>query len=133
MTYLWLGEGLGGRKRPEAARSEAEPSEDRRSDPARGGNGALRDPAFRALADAQGSPEFERDLALLLEQAGRAATAMMCAEADWKRCHRQILADVLLARGCEVLHLRRDTAPQPHVLSAAARVANGRVSYPSLL
>jgi uncharacterized protein (DUF488 family) len=133
MTYLWLGEGLGGRKRPEAARSEAKPSEDQRIDQARGCNRALREPAFRALADAQGSHEFERDLALLLAQAGNSATAMLCAEADWKHCHRQILADVLVARGCEVLHLRRNVAPEPHVLSEAARVTAGRVSYPSLL
>jgi uncharacterized protein (DUF488 family) len=120
VTYLWLGEGLGGRLAPSVEEAQSQ-------------NRALRDPAFRALADAQGTPEFERDLALLLEQAGRAATAMLCAEADWRACHRQILADVLVARGCEVLHLRRGVAPEPHALSGAARVAEGRVSYPSLM
>jgi uncharacterized protein (DUF488 family) len=120
MTYLWLGEGLGGRLEPTLGEAQSE-------------NRALREPAFRALADAQGSPEFERDFALLLAQAARSPTAMLCAEADWRSCHRQILADVLVARGCEVLHLRRNVAPEPHVLSEAARVTAGRVSYPSLL
>ena len=120
MTYLWLGEGLGGRLEPGLDEASSE-------------NRALREPAFRALADAQGSAEFERDLAQLLAQAARSATAMLCAEADWRACHRQILADVLVARGCEVLHLRRGRAPELHALSQAARVADGRVTYPALL
>ena len=29
----------------------------------------------------------------------------MCAEAAWWRCHRRVLADVLVTRGWEVRHL----------------------------
>ena len=120
ITYLWLGEGLGGRREPRLAEEGS-------------ANRALRDPALRAFADAQGEPEFERDLAALLAQAAQAPTAVMCAEGDWRACHRRILADVLRARGCQVFHLRRGAAPEPHALSPAARVDGERVSYPSLL
>jgi len=120
VTYLWLGDGLGGRMQPGR-------------DDARSPSRALRDPALRAFADAQGTPAFERDLALLLEQARCAPTAVMCAEGNWRACHRQILCDVLVARGCEVVHLRRGVAPEPHALSPAARVEGERVTYPVLL
>jgi uncharacterized protein (DUF488 family) len=57
----------------------------------------------------------------------------MCAERDWRACHRRILADVLVARGWQVLHLRPAADPEPHVLSASARVEAGRVTYPTLV
>jgi uncharacterized protein (DUF488 family) len=120
VTYLWVGEGLGGRLEPKQPEAQSP-------------NRALRDPALRAYADSQGSPAFERELALLIEQAVRAPTAVMCAERDWRACHRRILADVLVARGWQVLHLRPAADPEPHVLSASARVEAGRVTYPTLV
>ena len=32
-------------------------------------------------------------------------TAVMCAEAVWWRCHRQLVADALVARGIAVRHI----------------------------
>ena len=120
MTYRWLGDGLGGRLQPTGAR-DASP------------NRALRSASLRAYADAQETPTFQRDLAALLELAARAPTAVMCAERDWRQCHRQILADVLVARGVEVVHVSPAAEPQHHALSPHARVEEGRLSYPSLL
>lgn len=120
VAYHWLGEGLGGRLEPRIA-LECSP------------NRALRDPALRAYADAQDAPAFERDLEALLDLAARAPTAVLCAERDWRRCHRQILADLLVARGCEVVHLAPGAQPEPHRLADAARVEAGRVSYRTLV
>jgi uncharacterized protein (DUF488 family) len=41
--------------------------------------------------------------------------AVMCAEAQWRRCHRAQLADALAARGWQVVHLgpRGETEPHP--------------------
>ncbi|HVN37015.1 MAG TPA: DUF488 family protein [Myxococcota bacterium] len=96
-------------------------------------NAALADPSLRAYADAQSEPTFARDLEALLALAARAPTVVMCAERDWRHCHRQILADLLVARGWEVFHLAPDAAPEPHRLAETARVEGGTVSYPSLL
>jgi uncharacterized protein (DUF488 family) len=120
ITYRWLGDGLGGRLEPTRAR-DASP------------NRALRSAPLRAYADAQNTPAFQRDLAALLELASGAPTAVMCAERDWRQCHRQILADVLVARGIEVVHVSPVAASQPHALSPHARVEGERVSYPGLL
>jgi uncharacterized protein (DUF488 family) len=64
---------------------------------------------------------------------GTPPTAIMCAEAVWWRCHRQLLADALVARGVEVRHLTsRSTAP-PHTLTDFALVEAERVSYRRLI
>jgi uncharacterized protein (DUF488 family) len=55
----------------------------------------------------------------------------MCAEADWRRCHRQLVADALLARGWRPVHLLADGRREPHRLSPHAVVDAGRVSYPA--
>lgn len=120
VDYHWLGEGLGGRRLPAGS---AEASR----------NGALRDPALRAYADAFGTEAFARDLEVLTALARRTATALLCAERDWRRCHRQLLCDVLAARGFEVVHLWSEQRSEPHALHEWARIADGCVTYPALL
>jgi hypothetical protein len=64
---------------------------------------------------------------------GRRRTAIMCAEAVWWQCHRQLIADALVARGDEVRHIMGAGAAPTHKLTAFARVKDGRVSYPGLI
>ena len=78
------------------------------------------------------TPAFQEGVAALLEFATR-STAVMCAEAVWWQCHRQLLSDALVARGVAVRHILGLGAPKPHRLSEFARVVDGRVQYPGLL
>ena len=55
--------------------------------------------------------------------------AMMCAEAVWWKCHRQLIADALVAGGVEVRHISSATAAPLHTLTAFARVLDERVTY----
>jgi uncharacterized protein (DUF488 family) len=57
----------------------------------------------------------------------------MCAEAVWWRCHRQLTADALVARGVGVAHIMSAGAAPAHTLTDFARVANGAVTYPGLV
>ena len=63
----------------------------------------------------------------------QARVAIMCAEALWWRCHRQLVADALVARGIEVRHIASASSARSHTLTDFARVDAGRVSYPGLL
>jgi len=63
----------------------------------------------------------------------QARVAIMCAEALWWRCHRQLVADALVARGIEVRHIASASSAPLHTLTDFARVDAGRVSYPGLL
>jgi pentapeptide repeat protein len=60
-------------------------------------------------------------------------TAMMCAEAVWWRCHRQLTADALLARGVEVAHITGTGPASAHKLTEFARIFDGHVQYPGLV
>jgi uncharacterized protein (DUF488 family) len=93
-------------------------------------NTGWRNAAFRGYADYMEAADFEAALGDLLELAARGRTAIMCAEAVWWRCHRSLLADALLARGIEVLHILDEKAPQRHRLTPFGRVKGGRVTYP---
>jgi uncharacterized protein (DUF488 family) len=55
----------------------------------------------------------------------------MCAEAQWWRCHRRLIADALTVRGWRVLHLGLRAQPVEHELTPFAVVgAEGSLTYP---
>lgn len=89
---------------------------------------ALRNDSFRGYADHMETEEFERALDRLVRTSAEEAPAVMCSETLWWRCHRRMIADALLARGVEAVHLvggRRE----PHRLHPNARVLDGRLVY----
>ena len=97
-------------------------------------NGAWENPQFRGYADHMGSPQFHAAIDRLLDPPPTAnrqpPTAVMCAEAVPWRCHRNLLADELVRRGIEVLHILGAGKAQPHALNKMARLESGRVIYP---
>jgi uncharacterized protein (DUF488 family) len=96
-------------------------------------NTAWRHEGFRGYADHMQTDEFERALDELVALAAQQPTAIMCAEAVWWRCHRQLTADALVARGIEVRHITSASAAPPHTLTEFARATNGKVTYPGLV
>lgn len=90
---------------------------------------ALRSPGFRGYADYMGTEEFGAALGWLIESSRHTVTAIMCAESMWWRCHRRMVADALLVRGCPVEHLLPDGRRQAHVLHPAARVNGHAIVY----
>jgi uncharacterized protein (DUF488 family) len=113
IPYVHL-EGLGGRRRP----SPESP------------NGFWRNDAFRGYADHMASEEFAADFERLCALAREARVAVMCAEAPWWRCHRRLLADALVVRGFEVLHIDPRGGAEPHALTEQAVVEGARITYP---
>ena len=88
--------------------------------------------AFNGYADHLASAEFARGLERLLALAAARPTAVMCAEGDWRRCHRRLLADVLVARGlADVRHVAPDGTVAPHVVTEFAVVRDGVPRYPA--
>jgi uncharacterized protein (DUF488 family) len=78
---------------------------------------------FAAYAAHTRTPEFAAGLDDLLEQASGTATAMMCSESVWWRCHRRLVADVVVLQGRgEVEHLMHDGRRTGHPVSEGARV-----------
>jgi uncharacterized protein (DUF488 family) len=96
-------------------------------------NAGWRHSGFRGYADHMETPAFAAALERLIEWSAAGPTAIMCAEAVWWRCHRQLIADALIAGGHEVRHIMTTSSAPPHRLTAFARVDAGRVSYPGLI
>lgn len=95
-------------------------------------NGAWRSAAFRGYADYMGTAEFQAALDALEQEAMKAPTVIVCAEAVPWRCHRNLIADALVARGHQVVHLLSTDSARPHTLNAHARVQPDRtVVYPA--
>ena len=86
--------------------------------------------SFRAYADHMETAEFEESYTELLTLASDHSTALMCAEAVPWRCHRQLVADALVARGRQVIHILAPERSDDHVLNSSARVLpDGRLIY----
>ncbi len=93
-------------------------------------NRGLRNERFRAYADHMQTDEFASALTRLVDLASTRRCAVMCAEAVPWHCHRSLLANALVARGCRVLHIIDEDRAQEHRLHEEARAADGRVIYP---
>jgi uncharacterized protein (DUF488 family) len=96
-------------------------------------NGAWRVGGFRGYADHMQTPEFAGALEELLEFSAERRVAVMCAESKWWQCHRQLVADALVARGIEVRHILSAADPDRHQLTPFARVSGSTVLYPALI
>jgi len=94
-------------------------------------NGGWDHPAFRGYADHMAGEDFGAGLERL-QQIARARTAcIMCAEAQWWRCHRRLIADALVVRGWRVLHLGLGGVPAEHALTPFAVVGGDlQLTYP---
>jgi uncharacterized protein (DUF488 family) len=95
-------------------------------------NAGLRDEGFRGFADYMAGGFFEHALSELVITATGRRSAIMCAESLPWRCHRSLIADALVSRGVEVLHILGGQQKR-HNLNPIARVEDGNVSYPALL
>jgi len=96
-------------------------------------NTALRRDGFRGYADHMQTAEFRAGVGRLIGEASGSTTTVLCAEASPEHCHRSLLADALIARDVQVVHLLAQDPGQPHRLGALARIAGETVTYPGLL
>jgi uncharacterized protein (DUF488 family) len=93
-------------------------------------NLGIRNTGFRGYADYAGTTGFRDALDALIEWAGEAPTAILCAETLWWRCHRRMIADQLVARGGSVHHIFGDGSVEPHRLWDLARDTGEGLVYP---
>jgi uncharacterized protein (DUF488 family) len=83
----------------------------------------IRQPAFRSYAARMGTEAWQAALSSALAEP---APCFMCAETPWTKCHRRFIADLLVARGNDVLHLTPEGVG-PHRLGDDAEARGGRL------
>jgi uncharacterized protein (DUF488 family) len=69
-------------------------------------------------------PAWQEALAMALAEPD---PCFLCAERLWSKCHRRLIADLLHARGHEVIHLLEPGRSQPHLLWRIADARDGRL------
>jgi uncharacterized protein (DUF488 family) len=84
----------------------------------------IRVAAFRSYAARMGRPEWQEALGAALAEP---SPCFMCAETLWWRCHRRLIAELLVARGNEVVHLLAPGESQPHRLYDESEIRDGRL------
>lgn len=86
--------------------------------------------SFRGFADYMATPEFSEGLEALMKTASKRETAIMCAEAVPWRCHRSLIADVLIKKGWLVRDIMSRTSATKHRLTPFLKIKRGQLVYP---
>jgi uncharacterized protein (DUF488 family) len=94
-----------------AYRHEVELGGRRSGEPGEERFGCIRVAAFRSYAARMATPEWQQALAAALAEPD---PCFICAETLWWRCHRRLIAELLQARGHEVVHLLKPGHSEPH-------------------
>jgi uncharacterized protein (DUF488 family) len=84
----------------------------------------LRVAAFRSYAARMAAAEWQEALARSLEAE---RPCFLCAETLWWRCHRRLIAELLAARGHEVVHLLGPAERQAHRFYDESEVRSGKL------
>ena len=84
----------------------------------------IRVAAFRSYAARMGTDAWQEALA---RELAMPAPCFMCAETPWWRCHRRLIAELLTARGNDVVHLLGPGRREPHRLYDESEVREGRL------
>ena len=84
----------------------------------------LRAPAFRSYAARMRTAEWQESLE---RELAPPAHSFMCSETHWERCHRRLIAELLVARGREVVHLLGPGHRETHRLYDESEPRDGRL------
>jgi uncharacterized protein (DUF488 family) len=82
----------------------------------------IRVAAFRSYAARMGTDAWQHALDTALAEP---TPCFMCAETLWTRCHRRLIAELLVARGHKLVHLIRPGRREPHRLYDESEVRDG--------
>ena len=86
------------------------------------GERVLEHRSFHNYADYALSEPFQSGFTELRRLGHARHCAIMCAEAVWWRCHRRIIADYLIARGEDVLHILGANRIEPAHMTGAVNL-----------
>jgi uncharacterized protein (DUF488 family) len=73
--------------------------------------GGLREGGYEAYMETAG---FRQGIGKLIDLGRQRITAMLCAEKDYRQCHRRFIAGALAGEGVKVFHIVEPGLAEPH-------------------
>ena len=116
IRYVWEGDALGGRRHGVKSSRHT----------------ALKSEGFRAYADHMMTVAYREGLRRVVDLGLKARTAILCAERLPSHCHRNLIADSLVACGHRVAHLVGPNQTLTHELSPLARHSGDNLVYDAM-
>jgi uncharacterized protein (DUF488 family) len=90
---------------------------------------AISDETLRRYCAAMNTPGFTRSVEDLVGLMASAVTVVLCAERDFRRCHRLFLSDKLLVAGARVTHILDASTAEDHSLHPDLVVEEDKLYY----
>lgn len=87
--------------------------------------------SFRGYADYMQTLGFKKGLDKLEKISQKKRCALMCAEAVYWRCHRNLIADALVVKKWKVFHILSETTAKAHKRTSFLKIKKGILAYPS--
>lgn len=85
--------------------------------------------SFRGYADYMMTSDFRKGIKILLNQIKNKKGALMCAEALYWRCHRNLIADYLKSKQMRVVHIGSNGILTVHRYTKCANIRKGKLTY----
>jgi len=93
-------------------------------------NTGWRNASFRGYADYMATEEFQKNIENLLRLTENERVVLLCAEAVPWKCHRNLVADALTAKGFVVEHILSEAKTLPHTFTPWAKIKDTLIFYP---
>jgi uncharacterized protein (DUF488 family) len=88
--------------------------------------------SFRSYAIYMETDPFSRGINLLSNISNVKRTAIMCAEAMWRKCHRSMISDYLKSKNIKVIHIIDESRTEVHTYTQSALLIQGKLEYQHL-
>lgn len=88
--------------------------------------------SFRGFADYMQTEEFKEGLKEVMDLAKEKRCVLMCAEAVPWRCHRSLIADALVLKKWNVLHIQSKITAKPHELTPFLHHVGRKLIYTNI-
>ena len=75
-------------------------------------------PPFSGYKEHMATDAFATAIAELQQLAQTTPVAYMCAEANWRQCHRSLMSDYLKTAEWKVIHIKGKDKSEPHIMTA---------------
>jgi uncharacterized protein (DUF488 family) len=85
--------------------------------------------SFKSYTDYMATDPFIDGIKLLKIISNKKRTALMCAEANWRKCHRSMISDFLKSKRHTIIHIIDESKSEIHSYTESAIIIQEELKY----